>query len=597
MAIPAEWRERVLTARAALRQADVERALYWIRKLPASLAGEPEVMGLQALLLCRDGQLDQGLSLLREAAKRAPGSAELLEDAADAFLSAGRPRDAAEFLQKLAEIESSRLLALRKLVVVTSIGAGPAEQNAALLMLADNTPDKAESLLLRASVALKRRRFAEAIALGEEGLSLTPGHPMGTTLLWAMLSAGVDPRRLRATTEAWCQARFGHIEVTPARRRRKPRWRPGQRLRVGYFSSDFFAHVVARFFLPLVRNHDRRRVEVFAYYSGQVNDTVTGLVASQCSVFRNVAPMSDAEVAGVIESDGVDVLVDLGGQTEGARPGIFAYRPAPVQVTYLGYPATTGLREMDYRISDEIADPPGQTDDFCTERLWRLPRCAWAFELASGEVFDPTVQSPVERGERLAFGSFNVLTKVSPETTSLWARVLAACPGSRLRMTDRVGISGDPEARGQLVGELTSAGATPEQIELGQWLGNSAAHRARLREVDILLDPLSYNGTTTTCEGLFFGVPTLTLPGLSHVSRVGASLLTAAGLHEFIARDEADFVAKARELAERPELLRGLRPRVREKYLASSIYDHRGLAKAMEDAFEEMVNRRLAQET
>lgn len=614
MAISGEWRERVETARLALRRADVERAVYWMKKLPASLADEPEVMGLHGLLLCRQGQLDRGLALLRAAVAKAPSSRELLEDLSDTLISAARPVEAAQVLDRLAELDGAGLSALRKKVVVTMVAGSPAEQNASMLRLAEATPDRAESLLLRAGVALRRRRFAEAISMGEEALAISPGHPMGSTLLWAMLSAGTDPLYLRKTTEAWCRARFQHIDVPPQRRRRRPTWgtrgrtavggegkaggaggKVGGRLRIGYLSGDFHAHVVARFFLPLIRNHDRTRVQVLAYYTGQMNDTVTSLVAGQCDVFRNVAALPDAEAAAVIDGDELDVLVDLGGHTESGRPGILAHRPALVQVTYLGYPATTGMPEVDYRISDAVADPPGETDGFCTERLWRLPRCAWAFELASGEVFDPTVRSPSERGEPIAFGSFNVLTKVCPQTTDLWAQVLAACGGSRLRMTDRVGIASDEEARGQLIGELTAAGAAAGQVELGAWLGNPAAHRARLREVDLLLDPLSYNGTTTTCEGLYFGVPTLTLPGRSHVSRVGASLLTAAGLETFIARDAADFVARARRFAEDPSLLAGLRPKVREKYLASPIYDHRGLARAMEDALEAMVREKQAE--
>lgn len=605
MAISGEWRERVETARLALRRADVERAVYWMKKLPASLADEPEVMGLHGLLLCRQGQLDRGLALLRAAVAKAPSSRQLLEDLSDTLISAARPVEAAQVLDRLAGLDGAGLSALRKKVVVTMVAGSPAEQNASMLRLAEATPDRAESLLLKAGVALRRRRFGEAIAMGEEALALTPGHVMGSTLLWAMLSAGADPLHVRKTTEAWCRARFAHIDVPPQRRRRRPTWgRPaagggrgkgGGRLRVGYLSGDFHAHVVARFFLPLIRHHDRTRVQVLAYYTGQMNDTVTSLVAGQCDVFRNVAALPDAEAADVIDADGLDVLVDLGGHTESGRPGILAYRPAPVQVTYLGYPATTGMPEVDYRISDAIADPPGETDAFCTERLWRLPRCAWAFELASGEVFDPAVRSPSERGEPIAFGSFNVLTKVCPQTTALWAQVLAACAGSRLRMTDRVGIAFDEEARAQLLGELTAAGVAAGQVELGAWLGNPAAHRARLREVDLLLDPLSYNGTTTTCEGLYFGVPTLTLPGRSHVSRVGASLLTAAGLETFIARDAADLVAKARRFADDPSLLAGLRPKVREKYLASPIYDHRGLARAMEDALEAMVREKQAE--
>lgn len=589
MALPKEWAERLSGARRELFTGSSERVGYWLGKLPARLADEPQAMALRGVMRVLQGARDEGVGLLARANALEPESPEIAEDFAEALVNQGRRAEAMTVLRACVSRRPGEIAMLRRIFNLAHSGGSPVEQAEATEAIIVAVPESAEAWFLRSVLATKRRLFSEALASGEKGMAMSPGDPQATCTLFAMLYSGADPREVRVATERWCAARFAAVEPGEARRSRKPMWREGERLRVGYLSGDFRAHVVMRFMSGILRNHDRSRVHVTAYACNPREDNVTRNVQTMCDAYRNVSHLSDEAAAAQIEADRIDVLVELGGHTESARPGILAYRPAPVQVNYQGYPATTGMPAVDFRISDAIADPPGMTDAYCTEKLWRLPRCNWAFELASGEVFDPGVKSPTERGLPLAWGSFNLLSKVCERTTALWSKVLAACPGTSLVMTDRVGLRDHGPAMEKLVRELTAGGASPEAVRLEPWSDDPIAHRARLADVDVLLDPLAYNGTTTTCEGLYFGVPTLTLPGASHVSRVGASLMTAVGLEEFVARDEADFVAKARELAESPTRLAGIRKHVREKFLASPLFDHKGMARAMEEAYFGMV--------
>lgn len=353
----------------------------------------------------------------------------------------------------------------------------------------------------------------------------------------------------------------------------------GRRLRIGYVSPDFRLHSVSMFLLPLLENHDRTRVELFAYSNVERHDFVTETVIQQVAGWRSIVGKSAEEAATLIRGDRIDVLIDLAGHTARHRLDVFALRPAPVQATWLGYPATTGLPSVDARFTDAVADPAGDSDAQHVERLIRLERFLCYRPL--GPTPDPQPAPALSRGA-ISFGSFNALSKLNAATAALWSRAMLAVPDSRLVL--KTSLLADAGVKARVQALFARHGIEAGRIVMLPHIPHHFGHLDTYGEVDIALDPIPYNGTTTTCEALWMGVPTLTLPGDRHAARVGASLLTAAGLTQWIAADADDFVAKAAALAADPQRLAALRLSIRPRMTASPLCDAARFAQNFEDA-------------
>ena len=355
----------------------------------------------------------------------------------------------------------------------------------------------------------------------------------------------------------------------------------GRPLRVGYVSADLRSHPVATFIGPVLAAHDPAAVDVFCYASVGRADDVTDRLRASVPHWRDIAKLDDAAAADLIRRDELDVLVDLGGHTAGNRLGIFAWRPAPVQATFLGYPATTGMTAMDCRLTDAVADPPGLTEPFHTEQLVRLDGGAWAFAPADAPAVSPL---PATANGFVTFGSFNNLPKLAPTVLATWAAVLAAVPGSRLALK-AAGLNG---SAGRAHVRRHLAGVDPGRVELLPWAVDAASHLSAYGRVDVALDPFPYNGTTTTCEALWMGVPVVTLAGRSHAGRVGASLLTHAGLGPWVAESVEAYVRTAAALAGDVGHLAEVRRSLRGRVAASPLGDVGRLTRALEAAYRRM---------
>lgn len=318
-------------------------------------------------------------------------------------------------------------------------------------------------------------------------------------------------------------------------------------LRVGLLSPDFREHPVARFIEPLLAGHDRSRMSLHCYSIAAVEDATTDRLRGLADSWTRLTPMADVDAALRVRADTLDVLVDLNGHTAGGRPGIFALRAARRQATYLGYPHTTGLATMDARLIDAITDPPG-FEAQATERLVRLDQCFLCFApTAAARAVPPHPLSTADSAQPVTFGSFNTLRKLTPRMLETWCAILKRVPNSRLMLKNSgVGSAGV----GRLVLEAISRhGVDVSRVEvIGRMPGEEDHYRAYHR-VDIALDCVPYNGTTTTCDALWMGVPVVTMLGDRHVSRVSASLLNAAGAPELVAKDIAEYVELAVSLA------------------------------------------------
>lgn len=359
---------------------------------------------------------------------------------------------------------------------------------------------------------------------------------------------------------------------------------PGRVIRLGLVSGDFRDHAVATFLEPLLVGLDRHRFFIAGYSDVRAPDAVTARLQGRCDLWRPMYGMPDPAWATQVAVDRIDILVDLGGHTAGARLSAFARRPAPVQVSWLGYPNTTGLPEMDWRITDAIADPVGEAELMHTERLARLPTGAWCFR--------PHAETPavatreVDPAKPIVFGCFNVPRKFDDAQLRNWAGVLAAVPDSRLLL--KAEPFGDAGVRATTLGQLASVGIDPSRVDFSAYLPTRAAHLAFYERIDIALDTYPYGGTTTTCEALYMGVPLVTLAGRTHASRVGQSLLTRIGRTEWVARDAQEFIRIARVLAEDREGLAKLRGVLRAEMERSPLMDEAMFAREMGEVLEAM---------
>lgn len=375
--------------------------------------------------------------------------------------------------------------------------------------------------------------------------------------------------------------RWGRQFPLQARAFRKP---TRGRLRIGYVSGDFRHHSCAYFIEPLFAEHDRERVEIFAYSDVDRPDRHTEKLSRLVDHWRAAHHLKDADLAAAIAADQIDILVDLTGHTGTNRLRVFATKSASVQVSWLGYNATTGLPQIDWKLADHwIA--PGPKQEWFAEGLWRLPRLAHCWRPPS-ECPTPRPVARTNRPGEVVFGSFNALHKLSAETLELWGRILATLPNAKLHLKGGAGL--DPTTRRNILTPLVSQGVSESRIVITGWNDTTRSHLESYHEIDIALDPFPYNGTTTTCEALWMGVPVVTLAGDRMISRIGISLLTAVGLDDLIAETRDDYVRIAATLAADADRRNFLHGNLRHTMSASPLRDERGFARTIEDAFFRM---------
>jgi predicted O-linked N-acetylglucosamine transferase (SPINDLY family) len=297
--------------------------------------------------------------------------------------------------------------------------------------------------------------------------------------------------------------------------------------------------------------------------------------------------LADGPAEELIRQHQIDILVDLAGHTSHNRLLLFARKPAPVQVTFLGYPNTTGLTTLDYRLTDASADPPGLTESYQSEKLWRLPQCAWCYQPAANPPIEPREEGPI------TFGCFNNFAKVTEPMLLLWARILHQVPGSRLLL--KTWALGSEIAQQRVRQILDEAGLGGERLELRGYEPAHDDHLALYQRLDVALDTFPYHGTTTTCEAMWMGVPVVTLAGTTHASRVGVSLLRNIGLQELIAEIPEEYVRIATELAGDLPRLSHLRSTLRQRMEVSPLMDAPRFAHGVETAYRSMWQRWCAQ--
>ena len=429
---------------------------------------------------------------------------------------------------------------------------------------------------------LRLGRQREAVLAFEEALRLDPRDALTrSNRILASSYVSTNAQALWQQVQAWGVLHGQALQSQGPRFTNVPD--PERRLRIGLVSADFRNHAAAYWIEPLLAGLHQGPCEVVCYSNNGAVDSVTERLKAYADTWVTCSAMGDAELAQRIAADGIDVLVDLSSHTEGHRLLVFARQAAPVQVSWFGFPVSTGLQIMQYRLTDAVMDPPGQSDAFYTEQLVRLPRFYAAFR--PDPACGPVGPGPVVRNGFVTFASFNTLAKITPEVLQWWASILTRITDARL-LVQAAGLE-HAELAAALHAAFHTHGVEPHRLSLRGWTGMDDYLRLG-QEADIALDPFPFNGGVTTCHALWMGLPVITLAGETAASRVGASILGGMGLQECIANDAQSYVDKAVSLAQNAESLAALRASLRTRMETAGLLDGRGLAAEAESAFRTM---------
>ena len=424
-------------------------------------------------------------------------------------------------------------------------------------------------------------RLPEAVESYRRALAIDPSHvkSFDNLVMTLQFVPDVDAEALFAAHLAYAAQFEAPLKASwPSHRNVRD---PERRLRVGYVSGDFRAHAVAYFIEPILALHDRSCVEVFCYANQKKDDAVTERLKSLSDHWRPVLALDDDQLSQQIMDDGIDILVDLSGHTSHNRLLAFARKPAPLQITYVGYLSTSGLSAMDYRLTDRLAEPPG-SERYYTERLLYLPDSMWCFQAPKDA---PAITSlPALANGYLTFGSFNNVDKVDAASIRLWAALLHKLPTSRLVMLAA------PDARPHFVKQFAAAGIPAVRIEFHGKMPPQE-FRKLLQRVDVALDSFPVNGATTTCECLWQGLPVLSLAGSRFLSRNGLSILSAAQMPDFATDSEAALVNMTTLLAGNLTLTDGIRQGMREHLGKTALMDGHRFARNLEAIYRDIWRR------
>ena len=610
---------RALQAHHEGRLAEAE-ATY--RQILSATPNDARACHLLGLLLYQTGRSQDSLTLLRRSVELGPGIAAYHSNLAGVLGLTGDHEQAAAHLRRAVVLDPNLPDAHHNLGVACEFlgrlqDAVKAHREA--LRLRPEYPEAHNHLgnalrklgRIREAVECHRRaialrpEYAEAYsslaaALAQQGdqegvvachrkaVALQPGAAAShSALLYSMHYHPASTARM-LLDEARQWARHHATGPTVVQGRHGNDRHPDRRLRIGYLSPDFRDHTIPRLIAPVLIAHDRSQVEVFCYASVRQPDHVTDRLRSIADAWRDISRLPDPDAADLIRRDRIDILVELAGHWAGNRMTLMARKPAPVQVQ-IGYPGTTGLEAIEYRITDPYSDPPGLTDDYFTERLVRLPECAWCYDPDQNS--PPVAPLPARKAGHVTFGCLNNPIKVTDPALQLWSRILAAVAGSRLLLMSAEGCDD-----AVLHGRLRRLAIDPGRVDPVRRQPRDG-YLALFDRIDIALDPFPYNGETTTCDGLWMGVPLVTLAGSSCVSRRGVSHLTNVGLADLTCNTPDDYVRTAVDLAADLPTLERIRVELRDRMRSSPITDGKRYTRNLEVAYRQMWQRWCADTT
>jgi predicted O-linked N-acetylglucosamine transferase (SPINDLY family) len=516
-------------------------------------------------VLLRLGRIQDGLVEFQRYSAAYPADPRGLYNLALALANDAKPADAQEALHKALKLKPDYAEAHNALGLALEMLGRKDDALFHYLKAVELKPDLADAWSNMGTNLVEQSRTAEATDCYRKSLAARPDAPAihGNLLLTLNYDSRLSPEQVRDEHLAWA-ARFAS-PVQPPPVPHLPH-DPERKLRIGYVSADFRDHTVAGFIEALLTHHDRDRFEVFAFPNVPRPDATTEKLKGLADHWKPIFGVTEDEAATRIEADKIDVLVDLGGHTAGNRLLTFAYHPAAVQATVFGYPNTTGVGAMDFRITDAISDPPGMTEAFYTETLLRLPDLPWVYRPPA----EASAVTPLPAASRkgFTFGCLNNAAKISDACVDAWTKLIQGAPGSKLVL-----LAGQsPSALKKLADRFARAGILRERIELINRLPRDQ-YFERYSTFDLALDPFPYNGGVTTCDALWMGVPVLTVAGTNYVSRQGVLQMTRVGLPEFVAESADALPALGKLWMGKRDELAAIRAGLRDRLSASPLCD------------------------
>jgi protein O-GlcNAc transferase len=628
------------------RAGRLEQAEEIYRRILQADADVPDALEMLGAALSQRGKHQEGLAMIDRALLLRPGAADYHANRGLILSNLGRQEDAIAAYRKALELRPDSPTALYNLgnslqkldrfdeamdCYQRSLALAPGEANvhcnlgnmylkeelveeaiAAYRRALELRPDYAEAMSNLGNALLRAKRTDDAIEIYRKAAALRPHTPqIMNNLAGALKEAGrLDEamecyRRSRPPGTAYANsvdgdllyllnfhpaydgraigaelARWNQQKAQPLGRDIRPHPNdpsPDRRLRIGYVSPNFFMQAEAHFVLPLLESHDHERFEVHCFSGVRKPDDITARHRRCADVWHDVVDQDDLQLAEYVRERGIDILIDLTMHLGDSRLLAFARKPAPVQITWLAYPGSTGLTTIDYRISDSCIDPPEGDDSIYSEKTIRLPGCWCCYDPLS-----KASQRPVEQNGPVTFGSLNNPCKINAQTLYMWAQIMRQVDSSRLLV-----LSLSENQRQTIRELLKESGVGPDRVDFV-----TAEKRERyLRHydrIDIGLDPLPYNGITTTCDALWMGVPVVSLTGVTGAGRAGASVLIASGLPELVAHSPQQFIRIVVELAGDLPRLTSLRAGLRQRITRSPLMNAKQFAADMERAYRDV---------
>ncbi len=571
-----------------LHQAEALLAARRLDQAKGSLArallrfpGDARLHKLNCYVLSMLGEFEAAVASGERARKAFSDHADLLVNLGSALTALDRVREALPLFEAALAAAPHNLDARARLCSLLLIGKqfvrAEAESRKALALHPTNPS------LLRAHAAALRQlgRLDDGLRLLQRAVSMHPADPALLSDLCATLTytTAETPQAVFATHRAFGDLldRLAAAQGPPPAHANIPD--PERRLRIGFVSPDLRRHPITVFLKPLLRGIDRGHFDTICYSTGGQEDDITRELRPMAALWRRLPHASPTELAEAIRADAVDILFDLSGHSGGHALAAFQRKPAPIQITWIGFPNTTGLKQMDFRLVDSTTDPP-EFDRFAVERLMRIDPVYLCY--APDPSAPPVRDAPSTRGAPFTFGSYNNLAKFDEPVVALWSRLLRRVPGSRLALKHS-GLT-DPGVAPLMASRFERHGIAPERLWLTPPSRTFADFLDAYNDVDLALDPFPFNGATTTCDALFMGCPVLTLRGDRPAARVCESILRCVGLDALVAEGEEDYLAIAADLAASPPRLAALRSGLRERVLASPLCDEPGFCRRLERA-------------
>ncbi|MET4575102.1 O-linked N-acetylglucosamine transferase family protein [Ottowia thiooxydans] len=546
---------------------------------------EPQVRDvrmLQAILAVQTRQAEKAEQIFKGLLQDNPSDVDALANLGYLLLQAERTKEARELLERAVRLQPRHAgLHLNLGVALEALGHTPEALQSYQRSLALD-PRDAQTHYAAGKLLQRGQDYQAAFASYQRALSLNPSHSeaLSNLLFTHHYLEDFSPLINSAWARRFAPPASAAHERTASRGLLKPP------LKVGFVSADLRQHPVGYFLEAVLRELDRSRLSLFAYSNNIFEDEVSARLKPHFAQWHVIESLNDQDASALIQQDEIDVLIDLSGYTAGHRQSLFSLRPAPLQLSWLGYFSTTGQSAMDYVLADPVSVPP-QEENLFSERVWRMPVIRYCF--TPPENAPEVARSPAAERGQITFGSFQALEKINNRVLRAWAEILKGVPGARLRIQSSK--FDHPSSRSEFERRLLACGLPLEQVQLAAGQSRSD-YLAAYKEVDLVLDTFPYPGGTTTVEALWMGVPTLTLALPGMLGRQGQSIMSAAGLPDWAVTTEADYVARALHWAQsatgHPVEWAELRKNLRDQVQASALFNATQFARDFEQALEGM---------